>query len=74
MRWIELIFGLLIAVAGFFCLNFTNGFGIDHHREWAAKHGMPAPSEGIFDAGILLLVVGGGVIGHGISRKRNPSG
>lgn len=68
-----MIIGLVIAVAGFFCLNYTQGFGIDHHREWAAEHGMPAPSEAIFDAGVLLLVVGGGMIGHALARKPKPS-
>jgi len=61
--------GVVIATAGFFCLNFTSGFGIDHHTEWAKAHGMPTPSPSIFDAGVGLLALGAGIVGHSISRK-----
>jgi hypothetical protein len=69
-RAAKLVVGLIVAVLGFFCLNFTNGFGIEHHTEWANAHQMPAPSPTIFYAGVVLLALGGGMIGYSIGRSR----
>src|SRR5687768_11455445 len=57
---IQLGSGFLVLAGGFFCLNYTKAFGVEHHFEWAAEHGMPEPSYSIFVAGVLL-VAGGGV-------------
>jgi len=62
--------GVIVAAVGFFCLNFTNGFGIEHHTEWAKAHGMPPPSPTIFFAGVALLTLGSAIFGFSIGRKR----
>jgi hypothetical protein len=66
------IVGLLLAVFGLLCLNYTNGFGIEHHAEWAAEHGAPAPAYPIFVAGAVLVGLGTGVIGWVIGRRARP--
>lgn len=55
---------LLGLFAGFFCLNYTQAFGVEHHREWAKAHEMPAPSYTIFVAGVLILAGGGVLLGR----------
>jgi len=70
-RIASLIGGLIIVALGFFCLNFTNGFGIEHHTEWAKAHGMPAPSPAIFFAGVVLVAIGGGLVGRSIGGSRS---
>jgi hypothetical protein len=63
------ILGLLLAAFGFGCLNYTNGFGIEHHAEWAAEHGAPAPTYPIFVAGAALGGLGTGLIGFALGRR-----
>ena len=70
IRLSTLAAGVVIAALGFFCLNFTNGFGIDHHTAWANAHGMPPPSPLIFDAGVSLLALGAGIVGYAIRCKK----
>jgi len=57
---------LLVLAAGFFCLNYTQAFGVEHHFEWAKEHGMPAPSYTIFVAGVLILAGGGTLLGRAL--------
>ncbi len=71
-RLAGLIFGAFLAVFGFLCLNYTNGFGLDHHVEWAAQRGLPGPTYAIFLAGALLVALGAGVAGHALGRPRGP--
>jgi len=68
-RKLRLVLGILLAVFGFFCLNYTNGFGIAHHAEWAAAHGLPAPTYAIFLTGAALGALGAGVVGHALGRR-----
>jgi hypothetical protein len=69
-RIAKFVVGLIIAATGFFCLNFTNGIGIEHHAEWAKAHQMPAPSLAIFYAGVVLLAIGAGIVGNALGRSR----
>ena len=68
-RLICLAFGLFLGVVGVFCLNYTNGFGLSHHTDWAAEHGMPQPSYSIFVAGVSLVALGAGAAGYAIGRR-----
>jgi hypothetical protein len=60
--------GLMMIVFGFLCLNFTKGFDLDHHIEWATEHGLPAPSYAIFLVGAVLEALGGVVVGYSLGR------
>lgn len=59
---------LLLAGVGFFCLNYTQGFGIEHHTEWAKSHGFPEPTYPIFLTGVVVLAVGSGIAGYVVGR------
>ncbi len=76
MRWFIGGIGLLIMFFGLGCLNYTNGFGIDHHSQWAAERGLPAPSYGLFLMGAALAVLGAGAVGFTIAgvRRKEPLG
>jgi hypothetical protein len=69
--WPRLLFGAVVVAAGFFCLNYTNGFGIDHHAEWARSHGVPEPTYRIFLAGVILMPLGGALLGHAFGARRS---
>lgn len=71
--WPRIVVGAVFAVAGFLCLNYTKGFGIEHHAEWAKEHGVPPPAYPIFLAGAILMPLGGAIVGHGIGRRRRSS-
>jgi hypothetical protein len=68
----RVVLGALLALFGFLCLNYTNGSGSEHHAEWAAAHGLPAPSHAIFIAGAALGALGSGLVGHAIGRRSAP--
>lgn len=67
------IFGILVVAFGAACLNFTQGFGIAHHAEWAASHGMPAPSYPIFLTGAVSEALGAILLGVAIGRRPRPA-
>lgn len=64
--------GVFLAVAGFFLLNYTNGFGVAHHAEWARTHSMPEPSVAMFYGGVASLAIGAFVVGRIVQRRRSP--
>jgi hypothetical protein len=64
---------LVLVAVGFLCLNYTKGFDMDHHVEWARQHDMPAPSYAIFLAGALLGALGAGGVGHAIGGRACPA-
>jgi len=64
-----LIVGLLLAVLGLLCLNYTKGFDVDHRAQWAAEHDLPGPSSPIFLAGVSLLALGAGCVGRALGRR-----
>ena len=70
MRWIRTLLGLVLVAFGLGCLNYTNFSGIEHHREWAAEKGAPAPSDNIHKLGMVLTPVGGGLLGYLLGSKR----
>jgi hypothetical protein len=72
-RWRRIVVGVVVVVVGFFCLNYTNGFGIEHHAEWAREHGVPPPAYPIFLAGVILMPLGGAIIGRFMSRAPRDS-
>lgn len=63
-----LLAGLL--VLGILCLNYTKAFGVEHHYEYAAEHGVPAPSGTIYFAGVGLTALGAGALGFRMGRRR----
>ncbi|MCZ6598184.1 MAG: hypothetical protein O7B99_11145 [Planctomycetota bacterium] len=67
---IPVLAGFPASVFGFLCLNYTKGFDMDHHVEWAAETGMPGPSHGIYLVGVLFLAAGVGLIGFGLGRRQ----
>lgn len=62
--------GVTVLALGFFCLNYTNGFSIAHHAEWAKEHGAPEPAYSIFVLGAVVEALGAGIVGYGIGRRR----
>ena len=66
----KLVIGLLLVLVGFLCLNYTKAFGVEHHTEWAAEHGLPAPNNTIFLAGAASLALGGLVTGRAVGRRK----
>ena len=68
-RGAKIVIGLVLLVLGAFCLNYTNGFGIAHHTEWANAKGFPAPSIEIFYGGVAGCAIGGILLGHGLGRR-----
>ena len=67
MRWLTPGIGVLVMLLGLACLNYTNGFGIDHHAQWAIQKGLPQPSYGIFLMGAFFAVLGAGAVGFTIA-------
>lgn len=66
--------GVVLLVFGLACLNYTAAEGRDHHREFAARYGLPGPSKGIQYGGLLSLVVGAAMIGYGLGRRQTIPG
>jgi uncharacterized membrane protein YphA (DoxX/SURF4 family) len=63
------LLGLLVVAFGFLCLNFTQGFGMAHHAEWANSHGMPPPSYPIFLTGAVTEALGALIVGVALGRR-----
>ena len=65
-RWIRAMLGVVFAVVGFFCLNYTKAPGVEYHVKWAREEGMPEPTYSIYLMGVILLPIGAGLVGHSI--------
>jgi hypothetical protein len=65
--------GVALLVFGLLCLNYTRGGGAERHHEFAARYGLPAPSQGIQYGGLVAVVVGSGAVGYGIGRWRGSA-
>jgi hypothetical protein len=78
MRWFVGGIGILVAIFGVACLNYTNGFGIEHHAEWARAQGMPEPTYALFLIGVVSSVLGAAATGCAVAammlRGRRPGG
>jgi hypothetical protein len=70
MRWFAIGIGVLVTLFGLACLNYTNGFGIEHHAEWARARGMPEPAYALFVLGAAASVVGAAATGYAIAAMR----
>ena len=70
MRWLTGGIGLLVMLFGLACLNYTKGFDLNHHVQWAGEKGLREPSYGIYLMGALLAVLGAGVVGFTLGRAR----
>ena len=73
-RWLVGVVGVLAVVFGFFCLNYTKGDGIEHHREVARERGLPEPGRAIFSLGVASMAVGAGAAGFAIGRRKRGAG
>jgi hypothetical protein len=60
--------GLLLLVFGLLCLNYTAAHGLEHHRESAARLGLPPPEPPIFYGGVGSTVLGAAVVGFTLGR------
>jgi hypothetical protein len=72
-RWLIGLTGFLLLVFGFFCLNYTKGDGIEHHREVAREKGLPQPGPGIFYLGVASVGLGAGGVGYAIGTRPSSS-
>ena len=68
-----LMLGLLgtLLLFGLACLNYTKAGGLEHHREFAAQHHLPPPSEPILYGGVLSTVVGAALVGFRFGAARS---
>jgi hypothetical protein len=62
--------GLLLLVFGLLCLNYTAAHGLEHHRESAARLGLPPPEPPIFYGGVASTVVGAVGVGFALGSSR----
>ena len=67
--WLGLALGVLVMLFGLACLNYNYFDGIEHHFEWAEANGLPTPSGWIFDVGLALAPIGGGIIGWRLAKR-----
>ena len=66
--------GVGLLVFGLLCLNYTKGGGSEQHHQFAARYGVPAPSQGIQYGGLASIVLGAGMMGYGIGSRRGAPG
>jgi hypothetical protein len=69
MKKSGIVLGLILAALGVAFLNDTVAFNHEHHMEWSAERGLPAPSGPIFFAGAGLCVLGGVLLGSSWGRR-----
>lgn len=70
-RWITGVAGTLILAFGLGCLNYTRADGIEHHREVAARHNLPAPSSSILYGGVIAVISGSTTLGYVLGRGKS---
>ena len=68
--WLFRAVAFVVLVFGGLCVNYTTDHGASHHREWAQEHGFPEPNPWIYDAGLVLTIVGAGAVGFSLARRR----
>ena len=61
--------GVALVAFGFGCFNYTKPSTIQHHQEWAAEKGMPAPSDNVLRGGMGSAALGAFVIGFSLRRR-----
>ena len=67
---ITMLLGLALLAFGGACINYTKPSALEHHRAWAEKNTMPAPSDTILIGGVASICAGAGLIGFAISAWR----
>ena len=67
---ITMAVGIFLVVFGLACLNYTKAEGREHHAEFAARYGLPRPSQPIQYGGLAAMVLGAGMVGYGIGNRR----
>ena len=60
--------GIVLLFFGLGCLNFTEGGGVERHRAWAHRHGLPEPSRVVFLLGVAGTTFGAALTGFAASR------
>jgi hypothetical protein len=73
LRPLLILAGLLLAIFGAFCLNYTKAFTLDRHLAFAAANNLPPPSGTIFYTGILGVAVGAGAVGYAVAGRARPA-
>jgi len=68
--WIRGLLALLVLAFGLACLNYTKASTHEDHIAWAAESGLPAPSTGLFRAGIAGTVIGAFLLGGAGKRRK----
>jgi len=58
VRKIVVLFGLVVLLFGLAVANYSKPSTLDHHRDWAAEHDVPAP-----DGWWLYAGLGGALVG-----------
>jgi hypothetical protein len=69
-RWLWGLLGSLVLLFGLGCLNYTEAWGLEHHRAVAERHHLPPPSKTIFLTGVAAVVVGATMVGFVLGRGR----
>ena len=70
--WIRGLLALLVLTFGLACLNYTKASTYEYHVAWATESSMPAPSTGVFRAGVAGTVIGAFLLG-GAGKRRKRS-
>jgi hypothetical protein len=60
---------VIFVLFGILSVHYTIGQGIEHHTEWADRHGMPRPSFPIFVIGIVAIMLGSAAGGWLLGRR-----
>jgi len=65
--------GVALLVFGLLCLNYTKGGGAEQHHQFAARYGLPAPSQRIQYGGLVAIVFGAGTMGYALGNRRGAA-
>jgi hypothetical protein len=68
-RWLLGAAGAAVLLFGWGCLNYTNAWGLDHHREAARQYGLPEPSGPIHRGGMAATAAGAALLGFAVGRR-----
>jgi len=69
-RVVGWVAGVVLVAFGVGCLNYTKAGALEHHRRQADRYGLPEPGPAILFGGAASLVLGGGMLGFSLGRRR----
>ena len=72
-RWCLGVAGALLLLFGLGCLNYTKPDDLQHHREFARSHDLPAPGNTIVYTGVAAVASGSAVIGYVLGASRRET-